>query len=356
MSEIKSDEDEELLFEDANNSFSANLNVDGESDVMDAATIAAERAKPFDKRSLPDDAEAWKKELKLKFDKNDVKYWFNSVESQLKKHGINNQWSKKDAILPLLPDDVIEECKPILRLTEDEQGPHIYYDLKTEILSQYGPRDEDAFKKAIALKMTAKPSAFGKQLIHIICPGSKPMDGCHCAKMIYGFWEAQLSPAIKTKIAGQPFNKDTYTDLFKQADEAYLANGGGQPQPPVIGAVKSTPQTSSSSTSDTPQVSATNRGGRGGGRGGRGNRGNRGGGRGGNSQNQNLQNQNQSSSNTNNQGQNKNQKPHQRGQKASPDVPDNACSQHWKAGRNATYCSDPLVCSWVHIIAPRQST
>ena len=37
MSEIKSDEDEDLSFEDANNSFSANLNVDGESDVMDAA-------------------------------------------------------------------------------------------------------------------------------------------------------------------------------------------------------------------------------------------------------------------------------------------------------------------------------
>ena len=45
--------------------------------------------------------------------------------------------------------------------------------------------------------------------------------------------------------------------------------------------------------------------------------------------------------------------PHQKGQRAAPDVPDNACSQHWKAGRNATYCTDPLNCDWVRIIAPR---
>ena len=97
----------------------------------------------------------------------------------MKRYGINRQWDKKNAVAEMLPVDVTEEMKPILRLTEDEAGDHVYKDLKAEILQLYGPREEDAFKKAMALKMTGKPSAFGKQLIHIVCPGSKPFDNCH---------------------------------------------------------------------------------------------------------------------------------------------------------------------------------
>ena len=89
---------------------------------LTAAQLAVEKAKAFEDASYPDDDEAWKKDLKIKFDKSDVEYWFNSVESQMKKFGINSQWSKKDAIAAILPEDVIEECKPILRLTQDEAG------------------------------------------------------------------------------------------------------------------------------------------------------------------------------------------------------------------------------------------
>ena len=80
----------------------------------------------------------------------------------------NKQWDRKDAIVPLLPEHITEECKPLLRLSEANAGPTIYKDLKAEILLLYGSRDEDAFKKAIALKMTGKPSALGKKLIHIL--------------------------------------------------------------------------------------------------------------------------------------------------------------------------------------------
>ena len=101
---------------------------------LSAAELAAEKAKPFEDSSYPDDADAWKKEIKHKFDRHDIPYWFNTVESQMKKHGINTQWSKKDAIAEILPEDIIDECKPILRLTETEAGDHIYKDLKTKIL------------------------------------------------------------------------------------------------------------------------------------------------------------------------------------------------------------------------------
>ena len=259
-------------------------------------------------------------------------------------YGINSQWSKKKALLPLLPEEIIDECKPILRLSKADAGSHIYKDLKAEILQLYGPREEDAFKKAMALRLTGKPSALGKKLIHIWCPGAKPFNNCHCSKVVYGFWESQLTLPIKNKLAGKKFNKDTYSDLFKLADEVWMSNGGQVTSPPAVVAAVAAPV-----APDTPQVAAVGRGGRGGrdrgtparGRGGRGR---------GSNQNSSTYNTNQN--NTQRQ-QSSGNKPHQKGPKAAPDVPDNACARHWREGRNATYCSDPLVCDWVKVIAPR---
>ena len=220
---LSSDEDD---FNDCESSFTTSLNLDGqvddETDSQPSTSAASQPAAspvvpaatmpdptPFDKEDKANDAEAWKKEIKTKFDVRDVLYWFNIVESEMKKAGINKQWDKKNAIVPLLPQEVVEELKPFLRLTETEAGTTIYFDVKTELLSLFGPKEEDAYKKAKALKCTGRPSAFGKQLVHIICPGSKPFEGCHCARMVYGFWEDQMSPAIKSHLAGLPFNKDT---------------------------------------------------------------------------------------------------------------------------------------------------
>ena len=168
--------------------------------------------------------------------------------------------------------------------------------------------------------------------------------------MVFGFWDAQLSPPIRTKLAGMSFNKDTYQEMFKLADQAYLANGGSAASnPPVIGAV-SVPASNPDDSSQAPQVSAVSggRGGRGAGRGGRGGRGRGGGNRGGAAS---TPSQNSSSNTSNNQG----QKPHQRGPKHA-DLPAKAswaCAQHWKKGRQAPYCSDPLICQWVNVVAPR---
>ena len=179
---VLSDEDD---FQDANSTLDnvafANLNLDGghsqassvvgsdeEVDSVNMpltdAQLAVERAKTVQEANYPDDSEAWKKELKLKFDRHDVLYWINASESDMKKFGINSQWSKKNAIVSMLPPDIVEELKPILRLSEEDQGPHIYKDLRQELLSLFGPRDEDAFKKAIALRLTGRPSALGKDL------------------------------------------------------------------------------------------------------------------------------------------------------------------------------------------------
>ena len=334
-----------------------------DGDMVDAAAAAAaeltrQRGLPVEDADFENDAEAWKKELKVKFDPHDVEYWFNTTEAAMVTNGINRQWDKKNAIVPLLPEQVVEECKPLLRLSRNDAGGHIYKELKSEILQLYGSKDEDVFKKAMALRLTGRPSALGKKLVHIICPGIKPMEGCHCSRMIYGFWEAQLSAPIKIKIAGKKFNHATYKDLFKEADEAWLANGGAV-SPAVVAAVTESP--SNPPTTD-PQVAAiAQRGGRGRGRGNRGGRGRGGGGRGQNSNSNNSSSYNQNNnsrqdtSNNTSSNSNTSAKPHQKGQKHS-DLPSSApwaCAQHWRKGRGAPYCSDPLVCQWKDIVAPR---
>ena len=179
------------------------------------------------------------------------------------------------------------------------------------------------------------------------------MDSCHCANMIFGFWEAQMTPAIRTKLAGQTFDKSTYKAIFKLADEVWEVNGGTSAA--VVAAAKVVPAQPNPPPQGqdevSAQVSALQRGRGRGGRGGRG----RGRGQGRGSYNQN-QNYNQNYNNTSNRQpqQQQGQKPHQRGPKASPDVPSSACARHWKEGKNATYCSDPLVCEWVNFVKPRQ--
>ena len=166
---------------------------------------------------------------------------------------------------------------------------------------------------------------------------------------------AQLSAPIKTALTGHKFNATTYKEMFKKADEAYLANGGQTSIPAVVGAVEAP---SNPPTTDSQIAAVSTRGARGGrGRGQRGGRGGRGNGRGNQNNsssynNNGNRNQNQNSSSDNS---NSNQKPHQKGQKHS-DLPSNAswaCAQHWKKGRGAPYCSDPLVCEWSQVVAPR---
>ena len=109
-----SDSGDEVDFRDCDTSF--HLNLDGEGgdiDIMDAAQRAAaelarQRALPVDESDFENDPDSWKKEIRAKFDPHDVTYWFNTVEAQLKKHGINRQWDKKDAVVTVFPDNIIE--------------------------------------------------------------------------------------------------------------------------------------------------------------------------------------------------------------------------------------------------------
>ena len=94
-------ESEEDDFGDCNTTLgNLSLKLDGNEDLSDtdstanstmadAAELARQMALPVDTSDYDNDPESWKKEVKHKFDEKDVKYTFNCIESQMKKHGIN---------------------------------------------------------------------------------------------------------------------------------------------------------------------------------------------------------------------------------------------------------------------------
>ena len=188
-------------------------------------------------------------------------------------------------------------------------------------------------------KLTGRPSALGKQLLHDICPAPKPLQGCHCAPMVWGFWVDKLPQSIKIQLADKVFNANTYNEIFTHADEVWEADGGSTAAEPAVVATTTT-------STATDQVAAVARG--------RGNRGranrargqNRGRGRGGRGgQNGNSQTTTPASTtafvNT--------------GPRHSDLPPPSCCSEHWRRGSSATFCYSPLDCPWKDRIVPRQN-
>ena len=262
----------------------------------------------------------------------------------MKSAGINKQLTKRDSLLPTLPEDVIEECKPLLRIPEADLGTHPYRDLKHEILQIYGKKQQDAFARAFSRKLEGRPSALGKLLIHDICPAPKPLTGCHCAPMVWGFWHRQLPQSCKDKLAGKTFDSTTYKQLFIEADDVWASNGGvANAEPAVVAAVQQPQQPQAL----TPQVAAATFRGRGRGNRARGRgatRGNQGGGRGGRT------------TPTPTTPTTSSDKPQWNPATRHADQPPiGVCSEHWRSGSQAKWCYSPLDCPWVNRIVPRQN-
>ena len=115
----KVDSDDEYQECDLSNSFL--LNVDGADDQEeDEAVMAA-----FEAENGTDDADYYKKLASLKnrtFNKNEPDFWFTSFETSLKHIGVKSQWSKREVLHSLLPDDVQIVVKNILRKNQESAG------------------------------------------------------------------------------------------------------------------------------------------------------------------------------------------------------------------------------------------
>ena len=94
----------------------------------------------------------------------------------------------------------------------------------------FGQKPEDAYERAKNRVLTGKPSQLGKLLIDDLCKNKK-LANCCCDITVWGLFRDALPIAVRNHIAQKPFNKDTYKEIFKIADQVYESNKGTEPLP-----------------------------------------------------------------------------------------------------------------------------
>ena len=157
----------------------------------------------FETEDAADETGAWGQvnNLKLEFDRSDVEFWFNQFQMHLATAGIKKQWSKRLLLHKMLPQDVVEEVKDLLRKDQASAGASCYKDLKERILKLYGKKPEDRYQLAKALTMTGKPSQLAKALINTVCPAHPYLNGCCAEGQISGMWRDQLPDQVRIRVA-----------------------------------------------------------------------------------------------------------------------------------------------------------
>ena len=104
----------------------------------------------FDEQNANNGADAMKNlgQIKVSWDSEDPQYFFQKLETELQIFEINKQFTKRQALIRLLPDTVGKEFKHLINLQETEAGALPYKILKTAIIKAYGPRPGDAYQRA----------------------------------------------------------------------------------------------------------------------------------------------------------------------------------------------------------------
>ena len=290
--------------------------------------------------------------LKCEFDKTDLEYWFSELEGQLETIEVKSQWLKRTALQRYLPAEMKLEVKSLLKLTKTQAGTDIYKKIKTELLSLFGAKPEDAYITAKNRVMTGKPSQLGKAIIEDLCTCTPKLSSPCCARIVWGMYRESLPVIVRNHIADMTFSKDTYKEIFKKSDQVFDSNQNSDPRnQAVVAAVQK-------STSPTQNEVAATSAQRGNGRGGRGYRGGgrgfRGGGRGGaaTSSNPTTPHTNTTTNNTTPTASGQSQKgPRHATAKGESEK---LCKIHYRWGENGSYCAAPWVCPMKNVFKAPQ--
>ena len=303
-------------------------------------------------------------------DMNDLDFTFNQIETKMQANGVKKQYTKFQILADIIPKRVQDQVRPLLRKKETDLGNNAYKRLKTEILRIFSPREEADFERAMARVLIDTPSALARDLVNDLC--QHELTGCCCHKFIVGLWKRQLPLAVRQATAHIKFNAENFNQICELADKVYAqgrpsgATAAGAPSIAAVQLPHYNPQQipvrevmnqafsehfpTHPDPSATPEVAALARGGRGGQRGhfrGRGYRGQgRGGGRGGAQPSQAQQSQSQANHNN----------PKWPNLKRSQDNPPfSSCRKHWRFGKTANWCEEPLTCPWKNFISPKEN-
>ena len=96
----------------------------------------------FDKENGTDGDKALEKmgNLVCPFSLEDLDFWFSELEGQLEMIEVKSLWSKRMALQRLLPMEVKEEVKTLLRLSKTQAGNDIYFRIKEELMDLFGKK------------------------------------------------------------------------------------------------------------------------------------------------------------------------------------------------------------------------
>ena len=353
------------------NQLANRLNASFGDQVPDAGQAQGQAMTNYDEQSGQDGASALEKacnSLKgYEFDEQDLSFYFNQVELQMRQNGVKKNYTKFLVLTSILPIKVRDQVKPLLRKQETEysdanQQP--YKVLKDKILKIYEPPQESRFERAMSRVLSSKPSELARTLVSDLC--DHELVGCCCGHIIVGFWKRQLPLSVRQAIASERFNADTFDQVVKHADDVMVQSKTGLMVPglsamSVSGAVSlPAPDAFDEAFSEewsSQQLAAfgyTTRGGRGG-RGGRsrGQRGGRGGGRGSGNSGQNFGGQRSNGQGNQGQGQGQNSHPKHKTQRHPDQPPFKACFRHWTFGKSAHFCMEPGTCPWKDFFVPK---
>ena len=271
--------------------------------------------------------------LQCPFDKNDLEFWFSGLESQLEILGVKSQWVKRLALQRVLPIEIQQDVKSLLRLPKSGAGDDIYKRVKTKLLQLYGQKPEADYIRAKNRVMSGKPSQLGEALVDDLCKlCDEKLSGC-CANIVWAMFREALPVVIRNHIARMKFDKDTYLSVFEAADLVYSSNQGAEP---AVAAVASSPEVAAVSVKNKYQGQRQS------------------------GQNKGQTNRNQSQNRGQN-GQNKNQgqngknkgqaQTENKGQKHATATGETLCKIHYKFGVNANFCVSPWKCQMKDVLA-----
>ena len=315
----------------------------GEPPVDSMPNNAAAAAVNFEDENGVDDDRALQEAIrnleKVNWDPCDLNFVFNQVEIKMTAVGAKKSYTKFQTLSTILPKNVLEDVKPLLRKKEAEFPENNSYKLlKDEILRIHGPKPEAAVERALSRVLVGKPSSLARQLVNDLCKNE--LNCSCCPPIIMALWKRHLSGPVRAGIAHCKFNHTTFNAVLQLADDIFESNPPGA-QVAAVRTNNSLDETLPAIPYAIPEVAAVSRG-----RGGRGRgRGNRGRGRGSPST------PSAPTSGAASSG------PKHKGAK-HPDLPQGewtGCAMHFRWGKGAFFCSEPASCPWKNIYAVKPS-
>ena len=269
----------------------------------------------IDGEKAPDQA----RQIKVEFSAGDVRFWFAQLEDEMTLSSVKSQWLKKTVLQRNLPVAQKEDVKSLLTLTKTNAGPHIYLDIKNELIRIYAAKPQDSYRKALTRTMTGLPSQLGLQIVDDICKKAVKMRDCCCAPAVLCLWSDKLPVGIRAHISNEVFDHETYKKVFEAADKVFLSSRQAQMSVAATTLDETLPAFSLQNQPGA-EVAAL-------------------------SKKQNKNNKNNSGSGKN---KNKNRNQNARGTKKHESVPeaqaDKMCDRHFRHGDQAWYCLEPTTC------------